>query len=429
MPIRIAKTLQDLQSVKPLAEDPVWEHARKFLSAAEKDPFADHLRWLQEDGDPVACVQVFLHQYPIGCAQVGMGLPEYPFVPSEQRGRGYFKTLMADLFKWFQSHGYPLVYDHGQKGLYTRLGYAPCFHHTLVLIRVADALRVQAPGRAEKATEADLALHQDLFRKPFPLGRGLQCRDEKWRPDPQCVRLIRTPEGPGIRGFVVLHEVLVGRTPNGLGFADFQPPTGGAVLTLTDAWGEDLQTAAELLRTAAEEAEAAGFAWLRLNTRRRDPLARIAVLAGGELRWSAAQERDHTSAGEDVDAFYLTNLRLALEQLQPELNARWQKFSGPAPPALRVGMEDEEVVLRLAREVTLQDPGPEGIPSLRLPRKAMTQAIMGYATPPELALLHEGSVVPEGGLAVVEALFPAREPHLIHEELAFAEPAQWGLVP
>lgn len=31
--------------------------------------------------------------------------------------------------------------------------------------------------------------------------------------------------------------------------------------------------------------------------------------------------------------------------------------------------------------------------------------------------------------ATMDALFPAREPHLIHENLAFATPEQFGLVP
>jgi hypothetical protein len=166
-----------------------------------------------------------------------------------------------------------------------------------------------------------------------------------------------------------------------------------------------------------------------LNGRRDDPLARVAVLAGGELRWSAAQERDHTQEGEDVDAFYLADLRLALEQLQPELNARWKKFTGDAPPVVRLRMEEEEVALGLNREVTVLDQVVSDAPCLRLPRQAMTRAIMGYATPTELSLLHEGCDVPAACRSVAEALFVAREPHLIHEGLAFAKPHQFGLVP
>lgn len=96
MQVHIAKTIEDVRDVKELAEQETWAHARGFLAGAPTDPFADHLRWLEDDGRPVACVQVFLHQYAIGRAQMGMCLPEYPFVPPDRRGRGYFKRLMVD---------------------------------------------------------------------------------------------------------------------------------------------------------------------------------------------------------------------------------------------------------------------------------------------------------------------------------------------
>ena len=208
MQIHIAKTIDDVARAPELAESETWGHARNFLKRVGKDPFADHLRWLEDDGRPVACVQIFLHQYPIGRATVGMCLPEYPFVPPELRGRGHFRRLMADLFQWMRGNGYPLAYSHGRKGLYTHIGYAPCLHHCTVLIRIADAVKVQAPGRAEPATDGDVTANEALFRRPFPLGRGLQCRDEQWRPAPDCVRLA-TAAGGEVRGFVVLGQVLV----------------------------------------------------------------------------------------------------------------------------------------------------------------------------------------------------------------------------
>jgi len=427
MQIRIAKTLDDVRDVTELTEDKGWEHARKFLAAAPANPFADHLRWMEEDGRPIACVQVFLHQYAIGCAQVGMCLPEYPFVPPELRGHGHFKRLMAGLFDWMGQNGYPLAYDHGRKGLYTGIGFAPCFHHCTVLIRVEDAAKVRVSARAKAATKADVDANADIFRRPFPLGRGLQCRDGRWRPDPRCVRLIRN--NGKIDGFVVLGEVLVGRTPTGRGFAAFKPPEGGEALTITDSWATDVTAAAALLRTAAEEARDAGYGWIRINCHRDDPLARVAVLAGGELRWCAAQERDHTEEGEDVDAFYLADLRLAIEQLLPELDARWQRFTGDAPPALRVCMDDEDVALGLDGDATTLPSAPDDAPCIRLSRKAMARAIMGYASPTELSLIHEGCDVPAQCRALADALFVAREPHLIHENMAFAKPHEFGLAP
>lgn len=43
--------------------------------------------------------------------------------------------------------------------------------------------------------------------------------------------------------------------------------------------------------------------------------------------------------------------------------------------------------------------------------------------------VEEFTAGPTACRAVAEALFMAREPHLIHEALAFAKPPQWGLVP
>jgi len=429
MAIHIAKSIDEVQAVKELAKDEVWSHARRFLEHARNHPFADHLLWLEEDGRPVACVQVFLHQYPIGCARVGMCLPEYPFVPPALRGRGHFKRLMADLFGWMGDNGYPLAYSHGRKGLYTGIGYAPCYHHCTVLLRVADALRLKAPRMAERATHEDIVRHEGLLRRPFPLGRGMQCRDEGWRPDPRCVRLVRLHNSDELAGFLVTGRVLIRRAADGTRSAGLEAPDRDAVVTVTDSWSAGKQAAAGLLHAVADEARELGATWLRLNVRRQDPLARVAVLAGGELRWSAAQERDWTENGEDVDAFYLADLALAVEQMQPELNARWQRFGGRVPSGVVLATGEEQVTLDLGPDLRVTDAAPDGAPCLRLPRRAMVRAIMGYATPTELAPLHDGCEIPRACRKVADALFPAREPHLIHENAAFAEPEQFGLVP
>ena len=417
MQTHTARTLDDIQHVKEF-EDKTWDHARRFLAAAATNPFADHLRWTEEDGRLVACVQVFLHQYPIGCARVGMCLPEYPFVHPDLRGEGRFKRLMADLFAWLVEAGYPLVYDHGRKGLYTGIGFAPCYHHCMVLMRVPDARRVQAAPRAERASARDIDDNEDLFRRPFPLGRGLQCTDERYRPDPESVRLVRGCGPEEVRGFVV---VQLGRI-----HPRVEP---GDAATIMAAWAADTETAAALLRAVAEEAHAAGLAWLRINCRRTDPLARVAVLAGGELRWNAARERDCTDDGEDVDAFYVTDLRLALEQLLPELEARLAQTSPFTPAALRLRMDGEDVALGLGAKPSILREAPADAPCVHLPRKAMTRAIMGYATPTELCLIHEGVAIPDECRDLVDVLLPALEPHLIHEGLAFAESQDLGLVP
>lgn len=424
MQIHEAKTLEDIGNVDELQQDKTWEHARKFLAAAPGNPFADHLRWMEEDGRPVACVQVFLHQYPIGCAQVGMCLSEYPFVPPELRGRGHFTALMVNLFEWMRKAGYPLAYDHGRKGLYTSRGFAPCFHHCMVLVRVGDAVKAQAPCRVEGVTEADVEAHEDIFRRPHALGRGLQCRDERWRPDPACVRVVWPSDTREIDGFAVTGEVLVGR-----GYAGLKPAEKGEMLTVTDAWAKDTATAASLLRAVADEAQTMGFTWLRINCRRNDPLARIAVLTGGELRWHAAQERDYTGDGEDVDAFYLADLRLAVEQLLPEIRSRWLDSNAHVPAALVLSIEDQVVALRLDHDVAVLNHMPAKAPRVHLPRQAMMRAIMGYATPAELCLIHDGCDVSEECRDTADALFPAREPHLVHENWAFAKPQEFGLVP
>ena len=431
MQTHIARILEDIKDIEQFNEGDTWKHAREFLSAAREDPFADHLRWWSVEGRPVACVQVFLHRYAIGCAKVEVCLPEYPFVPPELRGRGYFKRLMADLFEWLRGAGCPLAYDHGGKGLYTPRGYAPCFHHCMVLIRVADAAKIRASGRARAATDADVTAHEAMFRKPFPFGRGMQCRDERWRPEVECLRLVDDGDGAagGVHGFVVLGEVITGRTANGGRFADFKAPEQGQIVTITDCWAADVPTAATLLFTVAREAAEAGFEWIRINCRREDPLGRLAVLAGGQLRWSAGQERDWTADGEDVDAFYLTDLRLGLEQLLPELNTRWSEFAGRAPSAIRLSMGDEEAALGLRGNVELVDGLAGEAPCVVLPRKAMTRAIVGYAAPTELACLHEGCEIPAACREMIDALLPAREPHLIHENSAFCGPEQFGLVP
>jgi GNAT superfamily N-acetyltransferase len=401
-------------------QEEMWAHAREFLARAPEDPFAHHLLWLEEDRRPVACVQVFLHRYPIGCAQVGMCLPEYPFVPPPLRGRGWFRRLMRELFAWMVDNGYPLAYSHGRKGLYTGIGYAPCFHHCTVLLRVADALKLQAPNAAEQATPTDVEHYARQLRRPFPLGRGLQCRDEAWTPDAERTLLVRNEN---LRGFAVLGHVQVQK-----GSADFDRPGADDVADVTDARASDAPAAAALLRAAAQKLEPAGFDWLRINCRREDPLARVAVLAGGQLRWSAAQERMAGEDGEDVDAFYLASLRLALEQLQPELSARLESCDARKPGALTLAMEEQSVTLRLGEQVSVERSA--GIPPVvRLPRQAMTRAIMGYATPTELALLHEGCSIPPEASRLIDALLPAREPHLIHEDTAFAAPEAFGIIP
>ncbi|MFO7956177.1 MAG: GNAT family N-acetyltransferase [Candidatus Brocadiia bacterium] len=419
MQTHIAHTVDEIRDIPELTDGETWDHARDFLAAAPDDPFADHLRVLMEDGRPVACVQVFLHRYPVGRAEVGMCLPEYPFVPPELRGRGHFKHLMADLFDWMSHNGYPLAYAHGRKGLYTGIGFAPCFHHCLVLLRVSDALNLHVKAEARRGTEEDVQGYAHVFRRPFPLGRGLQCRDEAWEPAPDTVRLVPGLGGAPPRGFVVTRPPL----------PDDAPRRPGGAVTVSEGHAADAEAAAILLRTVAQEAAEAGCEWLRLNCRCEDPLARFAVLAGGQLRWSAAQERDATAEGEDVDAFYLADLRLALEQLMPELADRFRSFTGDAPRALVLAMDKDKVALSLRTDLGLPAKVPADAPTVHLPRKPMTQAIMGYARPGELELLHEGCRIPESCRGVVDALFAAREPHLIHEGQAFARLDKLGLVP
>ncbi len=68
-------------------------------------------------------------------------------------------------------------------------------------------------------------------------------------------------------------------------------------------------------------------------------------------------------------------------------------------------------------------------PEVYLPRKAMTQAVIGYAAATEFDLLHEGCKIPERCRGAVDVLFEAREPHLIHEGYGFARPNDFGLIP
>ncbi len=429
MRVHIAESFEDIRDVEELAGSETWAHARRFLDALPDDPFADHLRWMEEDGRPVACVQVFLHKYAIGRAKVGVCLPEYPFVAPELRGRGHFRAMMSDLFEWMRANGYPLAYSHGRKGLYTGIGYAPCFHHGTVLMRVRDALSISAPCVAEQAAEEDVAAHENLFRRPVPLGRGLQCRDETWRPDPDQLMVVRAGESGDVVAFAVAGQVTVRRPPGEGASALTEPAAPDGVVTVTDCWADHASAAAALLRGLADNAGDIGAGWLRLSVRRDDPIARIAVLAGGEHRWSAAQERNW-SGEEDVDAFYLADLPTALRQMLPELNARWHRFGRASLTVLSLQMgEEPEVALELGPDLRIGERVPGDAACVRMGRKAMTRALLGYATLSELALLHADCDIPACCREVMDALFPVREPHIIHENLAFARPEQFGLVP
>ena len=63
-----AKTLEDIRTVPGLNDDPVWQHARDFLAEAPNHPDDRHLRWLEDKGEVVACVQ-FVPQP--NCVQYG----------------------------------------------------------------------------------------------------------------------------------------------------------------------------------------------------------------------------------------------------------------------------------------------------------------------------------------------------------------------
>jgi hypothetical protein len=216
-----------------------------------------------------------------------------------------------------------------------------------------------------------------------------------------------------------------------LGHPDRNAASGGPdVLTVTDGRADDVGAAAALLHAAGVEADRAGASWLKINCRREDPIARMAVLAGGQLRWSAAQERRaRTDEAEDVDAFYLADLRLALQQLLPELKVRRSAHPRYAPDAVTLSVGSQSVTLDVADGVALAAEDGRGTPVVQMPPKAMTQAVLGYATPQELSLLHDGCRMPGECRELMEALFPAAEPCLPHEETAFAAPDRFGLVP
>ena len=87
------------------------------------------------------------------------------------------------------------------------------------------------------------------------------------------------------------------------------------------------------------------------------------------------------------------------------------------------------MALALGGRIAIFDGSAAEAPCVRLGRKPMTRAIMGYATPTELSLIHDGCDLPGPCREVADALLPARKPHLIHENIAFAAPGDFGIVP
>ena len=90
--------------------------------------------------------------------------------------------------------------------------------------------------------------------------------------------------------------------------------------------------------------------------------------------------------------------------------------------------EDQEVTLDLTDGVRIVEDAPDAV-HIRLPRKAMVQMLMGYAGFGELAVLHEGCEMPPECWRYMDGLFCIGTPYLIHENIAFAGPAGFGLVP
>jgi hypothetical protein len=92
-------------------------------------------------------------------------------------------------------------------------------------------------------------------------------------------------------------------------------------------------------------------------------------------------------------------------------------------------VDEEEVWLALAGEVTVLEIPQSSGRVAELSRGSMTRAIMGYATPSELALVDADCRLPERAALALDVLFPATKPHLIHEGYAFASADELGRVP
>lgn len=351
----------------------------------------------------IACAALLRHdRLLIDGAALDAGFVENILTHPSQRRRGLFTALLNDCLRFLREERFPLCWLHGPASLYAPFGFAPVRYQAQATVPAELAARLPLAGRARPFTPDDLGDVAALYAATYA---GLPTSEERtagvwhWR--------LPTMDD------VTILEDLAGRVA---GYAWVSQKAVRAKLRVIEAAvAPDGRAAQSLLAILGARARAEGLPTVYLALAPDHPLARAAVVAGGEARLAGPIVPG--SRWGHADQAQVLDLAAALDALAPAL-ARRLAASAYAGWQGNIAIDTERGSASLkigpsAIEAAPRNGVTQGV--LRLPGDLLAPLLLGTYGATEMAA-QPGFQAPEPLLALLGVLFPPRWPVTENED-------------
>jgi hypothetical protein len=275
---------------------------------------------------------------------------------------GLFDRLLTDAMADLARRHVPLAFAHGELALYTRHGFVPCFYHPRVTIPVKKAKNLPSSLRVRGVMSVDGPALQRLMgmnrrERPMFFATGV----------PDFHHFV--VEGPNrkVEGFFSLSV-----DPE----STWQPK-----VFVPEVEVRSREAAMTVLRHCADKASEIGLRTLHFSLGRDHPFATACVQHGGYFTLRGPT-RDAT---RDEEMIFVASLAEALRALQALLSKRMNPASDRDPEwDFTIDMEGDRAALRCeGGKITVGPVEDESYfvgHTVRIPRWAMTQLLLGYRT-------------------------------------------------
>ncbi|MGQ9681765.1 MAG: GNAT family N-acetyltransferase [Anaerolineae bacterium] len=359
-------------------------------------------RYIEADGQVVSALLLRHERWLLDGATLDAGLVENVLTHPDYRRRGLFTALLNDSLALLRAEGYPLAAIHGDAALHARFGFSPVRYQVEVTLPAERAVALPATGRARPFAPADLGDLAALYDATYAALAAVQERTAgvwQWLlPDLGDVVVMEGAAGP-IAGYARVEQRAVLHK-----------------LRVTEAAAADGRAAQALLAILGNRARREGLETLYLPLSFEHPLARTALLAGGQVHLAGPSMPG--SHWGHADQARVLDLRAALQALAPTLNRRLatSRYAGWTG-TLALDTESGGATLELTAGGVRTSPERDAAPAVAvyLPSALLAPLLLGTYSAQELAA-QPGVRVTAPVLALLGALFPARWPCTENED-------------
>jgi hypothetical protein len=273
---------------------------------------------------------------------------------------GLFDRLLNDTIADLARRRVPVAFAHGELALYTRHGFVPCFYHPRVTIPVKKAKLLPSTLRVRGVMSVD-----------GPALQRLMTANRRERP------MFFATGVPDFHHYVVEGP---NRRVDGYFSLSVDPEsTWQPKVFVPEVEVRSREAAMTVLRHCAEQAVEIGLRTLHFSLGRDHPFAAACVQHGGYFTLRGPT-RDAT---RDEEMICIASLSETLKALQGLLTARMEPVRERDPEwEFAIDMEGERASIRSeGGKVSVRPEEDESYfvgHTVRIPRWAMTQLVMGY---------------------------------------------------